>query len=390
MRSRLLDRLVCGMFSLPACFLERSIAFMKNNVCMVVLGVVGVLIAGCEKPAEIAHPAELEPVRISEEKLSPGMAAAVVNIQGKANTFTGCVCNVNGKPYVVTSQTALSKEPAFTFQTHAGEVLKPQKLYAATDADVVLVQCVEMPAGVEPLELVKFPDPAVSVGDRVTVLGQSDAGRGFLQLEGKLLSVGAQRMDLGRPAEMVTGGSPVVHFGTKKVVGMVALREEVKLGTFEHFAFFSEQFMMEEQAYVFGQRLDAIQKWEPMDWQVFQQTEAALKQSIFDLRGLLGYLGGGTVWRREFKELQEIHARFAAAQNHRTLSQGDKEEAVNRLFRDLDGLARKAQSRVAALKVYSGQKDRAQLVVRLAAEVQNGSAMAKRQRESLALLLQRH
>lgn len=175
-----------------------------------------------------------------EQTLPPELLNAVVTISGNEGAGTGFICNFHGKPYVATNQHVLAAGNQLIIRTTSGEALIPQKFFAATNADITLIQCASVPAGITPLEIAKLPDSSIHQGDPVIIPGNSKGDGVITQTPGKLLAVGPQRVEVDNPVYPGNSGSPIIHLSSKNVIGVLTEAELVTLNQFEKASFRSK------------------------------------------------------------------------------------------------------------------------------------------------------
>jgi hypothetical protein len=324
------------------------------------LGLV-ICLTGCGKPdGNGGLDAANEAVRL----LKPQVAAAALSIVGRTKNGSGFLCDVGGKPYVVTSESVLPGEQGFSIQRADGSVLKPKRLFSSADTETVLVELMEQPRGVDPIQALRLPDPGVKEGDSAVLVGMQS--RGLIRAGVQMGVVNGQELLLENMPSGAVPGSAVVHPTIGKALGVVLQREVLPELT-SNFRQDFQSLTSKAQPNLYVQRLDRLQKWEPLDWSVYQQNEAALKQSLSELNSVLGYLSGRGYGAREFLELSTAHKRCATALATPNLSLNDRTEAKNRLLRDLDSFLRRAESRATGARLTWAQRNRGARLAKLAA-----------------------
>jgi len=324
-----------------------------------------------------------------EPKLPATLLAAVVTISGSEGAGTGFICNYHGKPYVATNQHVLEVGSPFAIRTSANDLIVPQQIVAATDEDIILIQCASIPTGIKPLEIAPLPDAFIQSGNRLCIPGNSKGDGVITQTSGKLLAVGPQRIEVDNPVYPGNSGSPIIDISTGKVIGVLTEAELVTLNQFEKESFRSKNSCIKSEIRYFGYRLDAVQGWESLNWQLFQQNELLIKQSREELDDIFVYFTDSSDRYKNFQKLFVARNAAAVIYNDKNHSLEDKIEAYNRLLRDIASFARNAKSRVNNRKIYFCQQNSADTIYRMSDGITEGTELAARDDDLFETLLQR-
>ncbi|MEA3209916.1 MAG: serine protease Do [Chthoniobacter sp.] len=205
---------------------------------------------------------------------------ALVVVKDNDSAGSGFICRTGGKARLFTNIHVLAgmKQPQFTELD--GTRIKPGAAEAAVGHDVVQLALDSPPA--IPLEALSSLESSVKIGDDIVVLGNSGGGGVVTKLEGKLLGIGPDRIEVS--AEFIPGnsGSPIIHVATGRVIGIATYLTRRY-----------EQFAGNSVVRRFGYRLDTVSKWEPVNWPVFKaeadrlEQISALTQDVFDFLAAL-------------------------------------------------------------------------------------------------------
>lgn len=315
--------------------------------------------------------------------------SAIVTISGQHGSGTGFICNFRGKAYVITNQHVLAAGNQLTIRTAAGFPLVARQIFAATDADIALIQCVSIPPGTTSLEIAIPTDKAIQRDDPVVVPGNSKGDGVITQTPGKLLAVGPQRIEVDNPVYPGNSGSPIIHVPSTKVIGVLTEAELVSLNEFEKASFRSQNSAIKSEVRYFGHRIDSVQKWEVLDWNTFQQTEALIQQSRGELNAIIAYFTDSSQGYKNFKELHVARNAAAKVYYDHNCSNADKTAAYNRFLRDIDAFARRAKARLDGRKIYLSQQNNVEIIDKMSNLISGGTAIAKRDRDLVATLLDR-
>ena len=321
---------------------------------------------------------------------APELLNAIVTITGNEGAGTGFICHFRGKTYVATNQHVLGVGTSLMIRASGGAQILARRVFAAGDADIALIECDGLPSGTTALELATLPDPSIREGDPVLVLGNSKGDGVITQTPGKLLALGPQRVEVSNPIYPGNSGSPIIHVATKKVVGVLTEAELVSLNEFEKASFRSQDSAIKSTVRYFGHRLDSVHLWEPLNWDAFQQTEAAIHQSRDELDAIFAYFTDTTHAKyKSFKALHEARNQAASVFTDHRISATDRMEASDRLLRDIDGFARTAKTRLANRKVYYYQQNKVDTINRMSDAVFEATEIVKRDNTLAASLLDR-
>jgi len=130
----------------------------------------------------------------------------IVIVSTDRGSGTGFVCTLNGKKYVITNTHVLRGAQRFEFHTLAKGELRPLQLEIANDRDLARVS-IAAPTASGFQVAAKKP----SLGEAVSVLGNSLGQRVVTRLKGTVEGVGPEVIEIS--AEFVQGnsGSPIIN-----------------------------------------------------------------------------------------------------------------------------------------------------------------------------------
>jgi trypsin-like peptidase len=266
----------------------------------------------------------------------------LVFVEGSAGKGSGFVTDIKGKKYLATNAHVLAgvKAPAFKLldrtpvQVGAG--------FAAVDHDLVALTVVSGGTAIPAME--SF-DQNVSIGDDVVVLGNAEGAGVVNLLQGKVVGVGPNLVEVDAPFVPGNSGSPIIHARSGKVIGIATymLIRNLNAG--------------KQEVRRFGYRLDSVQKWQPIDWRRFYGEAdtidkieklttdlVALVQDVsrhgrvtlaFEnpaIRNALGTLNDARTSRASQRDADRAMQSFFSSL--RFASQGDVRDAKNRLTYD--------------------------------------------------------
>lgn len=338
-------------------------------------------------PTPFGFPVQPAPTPVVQTPPAPAVLNAIVTISGHEGAGTGFICNFRGKPYVATNQHVLSVGDGLTIRTSSGIPIVPSQIFAATDADIALVQCASIPPGTTALDVATLENLSLEKDNATLVPGNSKGDGVITQTPGKLLAIGPQRIEVDNPVYPGNSGSPIIHVSSKQVIGVLTEAELVSFNEFEKASFRSKDSSIKSTIRYFGYRLDSVRQWEGLNWSVFQRTEALLKQSRDELDAILAYLTTSSSSYKKFRELHETRNAAATIFNDRHVSNADKIEAYEGFLRDVARMAQRAKARLDSQKVYFSQQHSLETITRMSDVIVAGIDIAQRDNDLAAKLL---
>lgn len=321
------------------------------------------------------------------QKVSP--LAAVVTITGSEGAGTGFICNYRGKTYVVTNQHVLEAGSPLTILTSDNIQLVPQQFLAATDEDLLLIKCASIPSNIRPLEIEALPNPSIQDGNDLNIPGNSKGDGVITQTSGKLLAIGPQQVEVDNPIYQGNSGSPIIDVASGKVIGVLTYATLVTLTPFETQSFQSSQSSIKSRVRYFGYRIDAVRKWEYLDWQTFQQNQALINQSQEELEDIFAFFNGSSDQYKTFQKLVDAWKNASITCSDGESSVSDKVEAYNRFLRDVAFLARTAKTRVGNRNYYFCQTANLDVISQMSDTIHTGVADAGKNEDFERVLFRR-
>ncbi len=148
-------------------------------------------------------------------------ASSVLIVAGEGGTGTGFVTELFGRTFVVSNAHVVLGEEDVTkvkLTDHRNRSVPFSEVYFARENDVVLFRA-------ECADLLCLPlEPAfgtvVTPGERVSVLGNSQGMKTITRVQGKVLSVGPDRVEVDAGYVQGNSGSPIILSKTGTVIGV--------------------------------------------------------------------------------------------------------------------------------------------------------------------------
>lgn len=216
-------------------------------------------------PAPTATPGP--PSAAVTELLSKNHNSLVV-IEGQNGVGSGFVCQMDGQPTLLTNTHVLSNNPQPRFSTLNGTSLTPGLAFVGMDSDLSKIA---LPADTTTnLELLTELDSTVRVGDAIAVLGNAEGAGVVKPLEGRIVGIGPNLIEVDAPFVPGNSGSPIIHVPTGKVIGIATYLLVRKVN--------SASGAVDSTVRRFGYRLDKVKGWEPINWQRFYLQSGQLEK----------------------------------------------------------------------------------------------------------------
>jgi hypothetical protein len=197
---------------------------------------------------------------------APGDAAQLVKdyrnglvfVEGKTGQGSGFIVDYKAQKYLFTNAHVMAGVRIPQFKLLDLSPVRVGGAVAAVGHDVLALAVV---SGGTALPCVDSVDKETSIGDAVVVLGNAEGAGVVNLLQGFLVGIGPNLVEVNAPFVPGNSGSPIIHLRSGKVIG-IATYLIVKRGGPQG-----------ETVRRFGYRLDSIQQWQAVEWNRFY-TEA--------------------------------------------------------------------------------------------------------------------
>lgn len=279
------------------------------------------------------------------EPLTPMELSAIVTISDESSAGTGFLCRFEDRIWLVTNQHVLAGMKDATFRSQSGERIKMLSLRAAANADLALVEIQTMPAGVHPLELLENPEANVRKDDAVCIPGNSKGDGVVTQTHGKLLALGPEKIETDCPVYSGNSGSPIIHRGSGKVVGVLTEALLYNFDSFDKASFKNKDSAIKSEIRYFGYRLDNVPSWHQLDWMEFQAHDALIRKSQQELEWIAAYFTGSSDSFKAFKDLHSLHNEAIASLERGDLALSEQVNERKRFVWSVEGLIKRSLNR---------------------------------------------
>lgn len=192
---------------------------------------------------------------------------ALLMVEGQRGGGSGFICKLGDHAVAVTNIHVIAGNPGFKVTDLKSTALKVESGAVAVEHDIAKL---EVKTSAKSFELMQDLDTNVKIGDPVMVLGNAQGAHVVKPVEGKVVGIGPNLVEVDAPFVPGNSGSPIIHTATGKVLGIATYlleRKQNKSG---------KGFTVETRR--FGYRLDSVKTWEPLDWQRFYAQAAQLEK----------------------------------------------------------------------------------------------------------------
>ena len=193
---------------------------------------------------------------------------ALVIISSEQSGGSGFIAEMRGKVFLITNIHVLGDARDASIQTLEGtEIALPSHVFVSRKRDVVIV-----PISWDGVTLSlseSLISDKVNIGDKVTVMGNSDGARVTTRLEGEIKGIGPHELQVSAKFVPGNSGSPIVHEKLGKVIAIASYLRD--LGSKNKWSEDSELANIRR----FGYRLDGNIEWQKVELsELYQQAEA--------------------------------------------------------------------------------------------------------------------
>ncbi len=199
----------------------------------------------------------------------------IVFIKDKTGSGSGFIALMKGRKVLITNAHVMAALRMPVFELLDRSTLRLGAASVATGHDLVAFVVLGGGTGI-PIE--SEVESEVKIGDPVVVLGNASGAGVVNTLEGEVLGIGPDRIEISAPFEKGNSGSPIVHLPSGKVIGVAT------------YARLDTLLSGKEKVRRFGYRLDSAKTWQLIDWNRFR-AESELAEKIvtatFELEDVL-------------------------------------------------------------------------------------------------------
>lgn len=193
---------------------------------------------------------------------------ALVIISSERSEGSGFIAEMRGKVFFITNIHVLGDARDASIQTLEGtEIPLPSHAFVSRKRDIAIVPISWDGATLSVSE--SLISDKVTIGDSVTVMGNSDGARVTTRLEGEIKGIGSNELQVSAKFVPGNSGSPIVHNKLGKVIAIASYLKD--LGSKSKWSEDSELADIRR----FGYRFDGDVEWQKVELlELYQQAEA--------------------------------------------------------------------------------------------------------------------
>ena len=231
------------------------------------------VIASLTPPATL--PPQPPPGSLSAADVVKANRSNLVFVTTADGAGSGFIAHYGTGTFLITNAHVAAGAKGAMFKTLDGTQLQAGSPAAAVGHDIFLMA---LPHQGAPLEIMVGVDQDASIGDAVVVLGNAEGAGVINTIQGKIVGIGPNLVEVDAPFQPGNSGSPIIHLKTGKVIGVATYL------TIRKYDNATKQPVKEPIVRRFGYRLDSIKAWQSVNWQAFysQATEMESIEKLTD------------------------------------------------------------------------------------------------------------
>lgn len=248
----------------------------------------------------------------------------LIFVEGKTGQGSGFIVEYKAQKYLFTNAHVMAGVRGPQFKLLDRSPVRVGAAVAAVGHDVLALSVI---SGGTALPSVGSVDGETSIGDAVVVLGNAEGAGVVNLLQGTLVGVGPNLVEVTAPFVPGNSGSPIIHLNSGKVIGIATYLTIKRSGA------------SGEKVRRFGYRLDSIQQWQPVDWNRFYSEADAMEKIEKTTAEFGALLEDFTKNGRPVRAYSSTAIRSAvdafSASIQPTTGRGDLQQAADRLLSTL-------------------------------------------------------
>jgi hypothetical protein len=193
---------------------------------------------------------------------------SLVFVSGADGNGSGFVATMGGQNYLFTNAHVAAGIKVAGFKRLDGTPAQVGVPSIAVGHDIFRLQ---MAQGGLPFEIMQGVEENVAIGDEVVVLGNAEGAGVINLLQGSVIGIGPDRLEVNAPFQPGNSGSPIFHLKSGKVIGIAtyAIVNRIDEST--------KTVLRNPTIRRFGYRLDSVKTWQPVNMQAFSAQARELR-----------------------------------------------------------------------------------------------------------------
>lgn len=278
------------------------------------------------------------PVSARAAQIVQDYHTALVMVEGNKGVGSGFLCTMGGHNYVMTNAHVLADNYGVKLTSLDGATFTAGTSAVAVDHDIVKM---EVANATKTFDVMESLDSTAKIGDPVMIPGNAEGAQVVHPVEGKIVGIGPNLIEVDAPFVKGNSGSPIIHEATGKVLGVATYLMQKKVSQDEN----TGKVVLETRR--FGYRIDSVKQWQPINWQIFfaeSQQAAAIEDLSEDFITMFNDMEHDSVSAEHYKSSNLARAvrSFTEAKNTLSMTASGKDRAnvVRGFFADLRAISR--------------------------------------------------
>ncbi len=225
------------------------------------------------------------PAPVSAAGLVKANRSNLVFVTTPDGAGSGFIAAYGTGTFLITNAHVAAGAKGAMFKTLDGTQVQIGAPAVAVGHDIFLMA---VAAGGTPIPVMTGVDQNAAIGDAVVVLGNAEGAGVINTIQGKIVGLGPNLVEVDAAFQPGNSGSPIIHLKTGKVIGVATYL------TIRKYDSATKEAVKAPIVRRFGYRLDSVKTWQPVNWQGFyaQATEMeAVEKLTNDLVAFLRDLG---------------------------------------------------------------------------------------------------
>lgn len=225
-----------------------------------------------EQEAKALREAAAQEKRAEREAATPSSALVIV-MAAEGGGGSGFIAELRGRPFLVTNIHVLAAARGARFETLDGQQLVlPETVFVSRRRDVAIVPISWTGELFKVSQSLSFDE--VAIGDRISVMGNSDGVQVATRLRGEIDAIGPSELEISAKFVPGNSGSPIVHNTLARVIGVVSHMRDLSVKN----KWTQDSELADIRRY--GFRLDGEIRWQQValaelwrQWEIYQRFE---------------------------------------------------------------------------------------------------------------------
>jgi len=259
----------------------------------------------------------------------------IVLIKGKAGAGSGFVFERGGRIFLASNAHVMAsvRSPTFTPVNRSVLKFKPGAASVAVGHDIILM---ELQPGRNGIPVMEEFEAEVAVSDPIVVYGNTGGSDVATAINGRLIGIGPERIEIDAEIEHGNSGSPIIHLRSGRAIGVAT------------YVTADDLLSGEKKIRRFGYRLDTVKQWQPVEWarfyseadtvEKYQDTTTELKKAFLELNGLNQRTNKVRLYAYESPALRQALDSFYVRLD-KVGSEQEANRAINNLLGSLRGVS---------------------------------------------------